>query len=331
MPSIETKALIDTVMRYALLAERTKNGVVNRALRSLKALRQALEREIALDAVNFTVNLSARLEGLLERLGATIDVEVNSLWLALSDDIRTWMELNGTFQANLLARQGIEPPAIDESGVNAWWLLLLATPILGRLPAEELTALKRVMFEQVRRVLRESSFEQRPLQPTLIDFRQAWRRREHEFDAFIKTLLAGAGTVVERDIAEKSKVGFWQSIGVLDNRISRICLYHHGRVYPVSPTAPWPPRHARCRTRVLLLPNRRSALNLPDPDKWLGGRSQVERERLLGAIRAALWARGVPLRRLLATNGDDLSLETLRRRLGGLFQGIETTLPSTTR
>lgn len=117
----------------------------------------------------------------------------------------------------------------------------------------------------------------------------------------------------------------WQQISVLDNRTTQICRAYAWKIWnmhfePVGHKLPYdggPPRHANCRSHIVMI-------LLDDPVKettfkdWLNQKPQAAQDKIFGKKKMDMWRRGVITDTDLIRQRDrQLTLDEFRARVTG--------------
>lgn len=138
-------------------------------------------------------------------------------------------------------------------------------------------------------------------------------RRDAE--TIIRTAVQYFNNFALRKQMERVGVEFWLYTSVIDRRTSEECRARSGKVYPVSPSSPYPPRHPRCRSVATPLLSRDQVTDIPTYGEWLARQPRNIVYDILGPTKAKLFLRGgLTLDKYIDRRGDGYTIDQLKQR-----------------
>ncbi len=317
---------LDAYSNQQVLKITTLVGQVSQeVLVKIAAARVAVEQGTA------TPDKLARLEALVEELGAIYDQGYARVTDEIKDQIEGLAEIERDFAlntANSLARAaGLEAltvgPTVAQIVAAAYGTDLngqFLSPLirdLGDAAYNRTAQALRIGFvsgeslaELVDRVVDASGFSSR-----------AAKRLIRTTNTHLAAVAAGETYKLHGGV---DRIEY---VAVLDSRTTSICRGLDGNVYPVD-FGPRPPQHIQCRSVIIPLLTGEDPPQRPRYEDWLRSQSPARIKEILGPSRAALFqSGGLSLTDLNGPGGRLLRLDELSERSGAAFLRAGLSLP----
>lgn len=324
--------LLDQAVLHRIALSRYSTAVVRKALAQLNRTDQALVERI----------LRADNEGRdpvqMERMLAEVRALQADGWTVLRSRLLADLEGLAEAERDFAARQvrfgrqaagaalstNVPTTAQVVAAVNA-------RPFNGRYLREWLTDAEAGSAKRVRETLRQGFIEGRSVADLVRDIRgtRALQYRDgilevsrRGAEAMVRTALTHTAAVASRTTYEALGVAKATFVAVLDGRTTLTCAGLNGKTYPLD-RFPYPPRHINCRSTMVPEIAGLEPVPVRGYGEWLKAQPVGVQNEILGPARAKLFREGgLKIDRFTDSKGRVLTLDQLRRRDAGAFEGL---------
>lgn len=324
--------LLDEAVRHRIALSRYSTATVRKVLATLNRTDAALVDRI-LRADNEGRD-PAQLERLLEEVRALQGDGWTVLRSRLTDDLHALAEVERDFSARLVRFGQQSAGAALSTNVPTTGQVVAAVnarPFQGRFLRDWLAEAEAGAAKRVRETLRQGFIEGRSVADLVREIRgtRALQYRDGVLEisrrgaeAMVRTAMTHTAAVSSRVTYEAMGVAKAAFIAVLDARTTLTCAGLNGKTFPLD-KFPYPPRHVNCRSTMVPVVAGLEPIPVQSYEEWLGRQSVETQDDILGATRARLWRAGsIKLDRFTDSKGKVLTLEQLRRRDAGAFEGL---------
>ena len=324
--------IVDEAVLHRVALGRYSTTVVRRVLAQLNRVENDIIARIS--RADNEGRDPAQLERLLEEVRALQADGWLVLRSRLGDDLNELADAERLFaerlvrygagQAGVALSTNVPTTAQVVAAVNA-------RPFQGRFLREWLEEAEAGQARRVRETVRQGFVEGRSVSEIVRTIRGT---RANQFrdgileinrrgaEAMVRTAITHTSAVASRTTYEAMGVAEVTFVAVLDSRTTITCAALNGRTFPLE-RFPWPPRHVNCRSTAVPQIRGLEPVEPQSFDTWLRRQPVETQNEVLGPTRARLWREGrLTLDRFTDRAGNVLTLEQLRRRDAGAFEGL---------
>jgi SPP1 gp7 family putative phage head morphogenesis protein len=343
--------LLDASVRHAVYLQRYSSATVRKIITLLNRVDDRLVAELVKRQVGDGSFTRRRLELLLEAVREISANAYRQVTGELSDELKGFAAYEAEYQQRMILKALPVRLDIVQPTAQQLYAAVNARPFQGRLLKEWYTDLESAAFRRLRNTIRMGFVENRTTDQIVRDIRgtraQQFRdgileQSRRATEATVRTAVNHTATVA-RNETYKENAGVIKGVrwvSTLDSRTSLICASRDGNVYPID-KGPRPPAHINCRssTAPVLKSWKEMGINLQEApegtrasldgqvpasttyNEWLRKQPEDVQDEVLGKAKGKLYREGgLSVDKFVARNGDELTLDQLRRRESDAFE-----------